>query len=238
LFKEDFMLTAAHLEQIMQQASRSKIAAFLEHLQAAMRRFGVDATLERAAAFIAQLAHESGQFQFMEEIWGPTLAQKRYEPVSDLSKRLGNTQKGDGFRFKGRGPIQVTGRFNYQQYGEALGIDLVSTPELAATPSVGFAIAGLYWDRNGLNALADRREFATITKRINGGLNGQAERVMFYERALAVLASVFPLAAAFGTRRRSGSTTGSEGCAAQGQGPSWCRQEGNEDGRRRARAHS
>ena len=144
------------LEQILRNASRERLRAFAPALQEAMQRFAVAANLQRAAAFIAQLAHESGEFRLMQEIWGPTPAQKRYEPQSDLARRLGNTQPGDGKRFKGRGPIQVTGRANYQRYGDPLGVDLVGDPALAATPELGFAIAGLYWKRNGLNALADR----------------------------------------------------------------------------------
>ena len=157
-----------------------------------MQRFDIDDNVRRAAAFIAQLAHESGEFRFMEEIWGPTAAQERYEPESDLAKRLGNTAAGDGKRYKGRGPIQVTGRSNYRKYGELLGVDLVAHPELAATPATGFAVAGLFWQRNGLNALADQGDFKEITRRINGGFNGLPERQKFYDRALAVLASQFP----------------------------------------------
>jgi hypothetical protein len=119
----------------------------------------------------------------MEEIWGPTQAQLGYEGRRDL----GNTQPGDGKRFKGRGPIQVTGRANYRKYGAKLSLNLEANPELAATPEVGFRIAGLYWADRGLNALADLRDFKTITRRINGGLNGFADRQRYYERALLVL---------------------------------------------------
>ena len=186
------MLDERSLEQIMRNASRARLQQFTPALLEAMKRFDIDDNLRRAAAFIAQLAHESGEFRFMEENWGPTAAQDRYEPVSDLAKRLGNTEAGDGKRFKGRGPIQVTGRANYRKYGELLGLDLVAQPELAATPETGFAVAGLFWQRNGLNALADQGDFKEITRRINGGFNGLAERQKFYDRALAVLASQFP----------------------------------------------
>jgi predicted chitinase len=90
-----------------------------------MTEFAIDAP-PRAAAFLAQLAHESGQLRFMEEIWGPTGQQLRYEPASSLATSLGNTQAGDGKRFKGRGPIQITGRANYQRFGTLLGADLVT----------------------------------------------------------------------------------------------------------------
>ena len=105
------MLTADQLRRIMPNLAAAKAESLLGHLNAAMAEFGID-TLLRTAAFAAQLAHESGEFRWMEEIWGPTSAQKRYEPQTDLSKRLGNSEAGDGLRFKGRGPIQLTGRSN------------------------------------------------------------------------------------------------------------------------------
>ena len=180
------MLTNVQLQQIMPNLAAAKRALYLPHLNAAMQAYGIGGAL-RTAAFVAQLAHESGEFRWMEEIWGPTDAQRRYEPPSDLAKRLGNTQAGDGKRFKGRGPIQITGRYNYQKYGALLGIDLAADPALAATPAVAFATAGLYWQKNGLNELADVRDFVAITKRINGGTNGLADRQRYYAKALAVL---------------------------------------------------
>jgi predicted chitinase len=141
----------------------------------------------RAAAFIAQLAHESGEFRWMEEIWGPTPAQRRYEPPSTLAARLGNTQPGDGTRFKGRGPIQLTGRANYQRFGQLLGIDLIAQPQRAASPDVAFRIAALYWANRGLNPLADAGDFREITRRINGGFNGLADRIKYFERARTIL---------------------------------------------------
>ena len=186
------MLTEVHLQQILTHAPRARLAAFLEPLRGALDEFGIGTSLPRASAFIAQLAHESGEFRFMEEIWGPTAAQQRYEPVTKLSRALGNTETGDGLRFKGRGPIQITGRANYARYGDLLGVDLVAGPEAAATPGIGFRIAGVFWQHNGLNERADARDFEGITKRINGGLNGQAERLRYYELAQKVLAGAFP----------------------------------------------
>ncbi|MBC8055422.1 MAG: glycoside hydrolase family 19 protein [Rhizobiales bacterium] len=191
------MLTDAQLQQIMPNLAAAKRALYLPHLAAAMQTYAIDTEL-RTAAFVAQLAHESGEFRWMEEIWGPTAAQLRYEPPSDLARRLGNTQAGDGKRFKGRGPIQITGRFNYEKYGALLGIDLAADPAKAAMPEVAFATAGLYWQRNGLNELADARDFVTITKRINGGTNGLADRQKYYARALAVLVPAAPRSAPLG----------------------------------------
>ena len=180
------MFTDSQLRQIMPNLPQAKLPLLLPHLNLAMQTYAVD-TLLRTAAFVAQLAHESGEFRWMEEIWGPTAAQLRYEPPGDLAKRLGNTQAGDGKLFKGRGPIQITGRSNYKKYGELLGVDLVAEPALAAMPEYAFATAGLYWQSNGLNELADAQQFVTITRRINGGTNGLEDRQRFYERAKQVL---------------------------------------------------
>jgi predicted chitinase len=188
------MLTGEELLAIMPRVPAKKRDEVVPLLQAAMTEFGVKKPA-RAAAFLAQLAHESGQLRFMEEIWGPTEAQRRYEPPGALSEMLGNTEPGDGKRFKGRGPIQITGRANYRRYGGLLGIDLVSDPDRATLFDLGFRIAGLFWERNGLNELADRADadaFRLITKRINGGLTGQKDREHFYAVACAVLGVVAP----------------------------------------------
>ena len=184
------MITEPQLKSIMPNLAAQKLRLYLPHLNAAMQTYGVD-TLLRTAAFVAQLAHESAEFRFMEEIWGPIPAQTRYEPPSDLAKRLGNTQAGDGKRFKGRGPIQITGRFNYKKYGDLLATDLVGQPALAAQPEIAFATAGLFWKTNGLNERADGEQFVTITKRINGGTNGLPDREKYYARAKDVLAEGF-----------------------------------------------
>ncbi|MEO8250673.1 MAG: glycoside hydrolase family 19 protein, partial [Burkholderiales bacterium] len=200
-------LTDLQLSQVMRNASQRQRANCLEALNAAMRTYGID-NLPRTAAFLAQLAHESGELRWMEEIWGPTAAQKRYEPPSSLAKRLGNSESGDGKRYKGRGPIQVTGRFNYRKYGDLLGLDLEANPDQAATPDIGFATAGLYWEHNGLNELADADDFKQITKRINGGQNGAADRERFFERAKLVLAAAFPQEALAPAKDRSGKAAG------------------------------
>ena len=183
------MLTSEQLHSIMPGLSAKRNGELLPFLHAAMTEFSIDAPA-RAAAFLAQLAHESGQFLFMEEIWGPTPAQRRYEPASTLATTLGNTEPGDGKRFKGRGPIQITGRANYRRFGDLLGVGLVSEPARAAVPELAFRIAGLFWSKKGLNELADLATadaFREITRRINGGFNGLEDRRKFYAAACAVL---------------------------------------------------
>jgi putative chitinase len=189
------MLTSEQLHAIMPKLASARGATLFPFLTAAIAEFGIGRPA-RTAAFLAQLAHESGQFQFMEEIWGPTDAQRRYEPPGKLADTLGNTDAGDGKRFKGRGPIQITGRANYRRFGDLLNLDLVAEPERAAQPEVAFRIAALFWSKKGLNELADRvtaEAFKEITRRINGGFNGLADREQFYERAKGVLSVTGPV---------------------------------------------
>lgn len=147
-----------------------------------MAEFGID-TPTRQAAFLAQIGHESGGLHWSVEIWGPTEAQRRYEGRRDL----GNVQIGDGFRFRGRGLIQTTGRANYVATGKALGVDLIAKPELLALPELAARSAAWYWKSRNLNALADAGDFERITRKINGGLNGQAERIALWESARGAL---------------------------------------------------
>jgi len=102
-------------------------------------------------------------------------------------KDLGNTEPGDGKRYKGRGPIQLTGRASYRKAGEALGLELEQNPEMAARPEIGCQVAGWFWQTRKLNALADTDDFQQITRRINGGLNGLPQREAYYRKASEVL---------------------------------------------------
>lgn len=176
------MLTDIALQRIMPTLPQAKRQLYLPFIIKVMEIYEINTEL-RASAFLAQIAHESGELRFMEEIWGPTPAQKRYEPPGRKATELGNTQPGDGKRFKGRGAIQITGRANYKKYGDLLGFDLEGNPDLAATPQFAFSTAALYWQKRGLNELADVRDFITITKRINGGTTGLKERQRYYEIA-------------------------------------------------------
>jgi putative chitinase len=145
-------------------------AAHADALIAAMAEFEID-TPARQAAFLAQLAHETGGFRWLREL-GSVRYLQRYEGRADL----GNTEPGDGPRFRGRGYIQLTGRHNYQQAGAALNLPLLAQPELAEQPEYAARIAGWYWYRRALNLLADRGDFRRLTRAINGGLNGIADR--------------------------------------------------------------
>src|SRR6185503_368688 len=175
------MLTDDELRQIMPNCPAAKRADYLPFIQQAMAEFGITSYL-RETAFLAQLAHESAELRYMEEI----ASGAAYEGRRDL----GNTQPGDGKRFKGRGPIQITGRANYKAVGDALGVDFIAHPEWAALPEYGFRTAAWFWTSRGLNALADQGtldSFKRITRKINGGLNGWGDRVIRWAHAKAAL---------------------------------------------------
>jgi len=174
-------ITEQQLLHIFPNAGR-QAGVFVPALNTAISRYGIVGTV-RVAAFIAQVGHESGQLRWVREIWGPTAQQAGYEGRADL----GNTQKGDGSKYRGRGLIQITGRANYTACGEALGLDLISNPELLELPQHAAMSAAWFWSTNGLNTLADQGQFAKITRRINGGLTGQDDRQALYDKALKVL---------------------------------------------------
>lgn len=177
------MITAAQLAKIYDRPE-NLIAPFLPPLRMALTEFRIN-TPKRIAAFVAQIGHESGGFRYMHEIADGAAYDMANNPR--LAKTLGNTEPGDGPRFKGRGVIQITGRANYQRYGDLLGIDLVNFPDRAADPEVAFRVAASYWNTHNLSDYADRDEFDKITKVINGGLNGKTDRDRLYARALEVL---------------------------------------------------
>lgn len=160
-------MDARTLTEAMPGLELGRARQMLPHLERAMRE-GHITTERRAAAWLAQLGHESVSLRYMEEI----ASGAAYEGRRDL----GNTQAGDGRRYKGRGPIQLTGRSNYRSASAALHLPLEAKPTLAATPAVGFRVAVWYWTSRGLNAYADRGDFDGITYRINGGYNGKADR--------------------------------------------------------------
>jgi len=149
----------------------ARAKAWFPHLYAAMVAYDITSP-KRQAAFLAQVGHESGRLRYTSEIWGPTPAQARYEGRADL----GNTIKGDGFRYRGRGLLQITGRANYRSLSKRLGVDFENQPELLAEYKFAALSAADYWGSHKLNILADSGDFVTLTKRINGGTNGLADR--------------------------------------------------------------
>ncbi|WP_053178323.1 glycoside hydrolase family 19 protein [Pseudomonas kilonensis] len=180
-------LTQQQLINIMPNA-RAQAGVFISALNTAMSRYGID-TPKRIAAFLAQVGHESGQLRYVREL-GSEQYLSKYD-TGTLAVRLGNSPQadGDGQKYRGRGLIQITGRDNYLRCSQGLFGDerLMALPELLEQPQWASESAAWFWEQNGLNELADRDQFNTITRRINGGLNGLEDRLQLWARARAVL---------------------------------------------------
>jgi putative chitinase len=177
LAKTSGFITQDQLSAIAPYSRRDRLEKLLPHLNTTMQRYAITTPI-RIAHFLAQLGHESDGFNTNEE----------YASGADYEGRrdLGNTQAGDGVRFKGRGLIQVTGRANYADCGRALGVDLISNPQRLGDFDLACLSAGWYWDTRKLNNHADRDDVLTITKIINGGTNGLADRQSYLARAKRV----------------------------------------------------
>lgn len=173
------MVTLEQFKKIIPYAG-PRAGVFYGPLVQAMEEFGIDTPM-RQAAFMAQVAHESGSLKYVREI----ASGQAYEGRADL----GNTEPGDGVRFKGRGLIQITGRANYRACSLALYGDerLLQTSALLEDVEPACRSAAWFWRSRNLNALADTGAFRAITKAINGGFNGYDDRLAYYERAQAVL---------------------------------------------------
>lgn len=157
--------------------------ALARDLGQAMHDFGIS-TPRRAAMFVAQVAHESGQFHYREEIASGSAYEGRVD--------LGNTQPGDGVRFKGRTYIQITGRSNYAAISRAVHQDFVAHPTMLAQPRYAALGAAWWWTNHGCNQLADSGDFVAVTRRINGGVNGLSDRQAYYARARHVAVFLTP----------------------------------------------
>jgi putative chitinase len=185
------------LEAVMPRAGIAKragqariVAAIAGPLQETLARYQINTPL-RIAHFLAQIAHESDGFCTCEEY----ASGSAYEGRADL----GNTEPGDGVRFKGRGLIQLTGRANYRTYGQRIGIDLVARPEQAEEPVTALILACEYWTatRGGLNRFADADDIVSITRGINGGTNGLEDRRRYLARAKQAIARTIAHGIAF-----------------------------------------
>jgi putative chitinase len=194
-------------------ATIGRATVFLPWLTWACETYEID-TPARQAAFFAQIGHESGGLKWTSEIWGPTPQQRRYErnftapwpshpdeaklpafAVNRLAYGLGNSVAGDGSKFRGHGLIQTTGRANHIRVRDRLttrfaGMDVPNfelEPIRLISPDWASVSAADFWDMRGLNALADTGDFERITRRINGGVNGLADRLARWEKARSVL---------------------------------------------------
>ncbi|WP_137823638.1 glycoside hydrolase family 19 protein [Pseudomonas sp. D(2018)] len=181
-------ITREQLLQILPNAGSQRVALFTPAINGAVRRWAIN-TPKRMAAFLAQVGHESGHLKYVRELGGAAYLAK-YD-TGKLAERLGNTPEadGDGQLYRGRGLIQITGRYNYQMASIALFGDarLLKEPWLLEEPDWAVQSAGWFWFSKELNTLADAGEFVRITRIINGGTNGLTERREIWARARKVL---------------------------------------------------
>jgi putative chitinase len=180
-------MTRDQLKACLTFASGKSIDKFLQPLNDVMQLFNIN-TKPRMAAFLAQIAHESGSLAYVKEI----ASGKDYDTGSK-AKSLGNTPEadGDGQKYKGRGLIQITGKANYQALTDHFKVDFVNHPELLEQPLYAATSAGWFWHTRGLNEIADldnEEAFKKITKRINGGLNGWNDRLALWKQCKKALA--------------------------------------------------
>lgn len=181
LESDGLLIKREHFDSIFRHGTARQRDRYFLPLNLAMNEFRIN-TPVRMAAFLAQLAHESGSLKWEEEI----ASGAAYEGRRDL----GNVVKGDGRRYKGRGPIQLTGRHNYRWYGKQLGLDLEGNPLLVKQPEIGSRVAALFWSSKGLNELADQNtqaSFRLISRKINGGFNGLQDRLNLWSLSKNVL---------------------------------------------------
>jgi len=174
-------ITKAQLHEIAPTLRDPKLSLFLDPINETMIAYNIS-TLSEQAMFLAQIMHESMACFYTKELASGTAYEGR--------KDLGNTQPGDGIKYKGRGLIQITGRFNYTNMMMDLGIDCVEHPEILETPEWATKSAGWFWNKHNLNLIADINDethFELDTRRINGGLNGLLDRQQYWTRAKKVL---------------------------------------------------
>ena len=201
-------LTFEILSTCIPEASPDNVSNFVDPLNHACIEFDIS-TAQRIAAFVAQCAHESGNLKFVKEnlnysaqglcrtfgkYFTPDTAQKynrNPEAIANrvYANRMGNgpEESGDGWRFRGRGLIQLTGHDNYVKCGQGLDVDLMNTPDYLETPEGAARSAGWFWDSRDLNKLADIGDLKTMTKKINGGFIGLEDRITHYDHALHIL---------------------------------------------------
>ena len=175
------------------QISLSRATPWADPLSAVMALYAIDSPA-RQAAFLAQCGHESGRFLWLRELWGPTATQLTYEPPSTKATALGNTQPGDGFKFRAGGLIGITGRYNFRVMGQKIGVDLEGNPDQIVQPSVAAEVSAQFWADNALSTFADAGDFLSISRAINLGNprsaaapNGMPDRLALWDSCRAAL---------------------------------------------------
>jgi putative chitinase len=204
------MVTLDLLTHMCPKTKASVLEGYLEPLNTVAEYYEMNANPARLAGFLAQTAHESGGYNFIKEnlnysAKGLMGTFKKYFPSEDIAKQYerqperianrvyanrmsnGDEASGDGYRFCGRGLIQLTGRANYTKFANDLGMSIGDTVAYLETPNGAVASAGWFWDNNNLNQYCDSGDFVTLTKRINGGTIGLEDRKHHYEIAMHYL---------------------------------------------------
>ena len=177
------ILTVEQLKSITPNTPLERINTFLPFLNKYLPMYGIDTPIE-VASFLAQVLHESGGLKWMKEIWGPTSQQLKYEGNTDL----GNTVKGDGKLFIGRGLIQITGRSNYAMMSRDIFRDdrLLRSPEILSLPEYAVQSACIYWKWRKMDLIDDDFDIRSETKKVNGGYNGLNDRQQYFDKAIKV----------------------------------------------------
>lgn len=142
------MITEELLKDLLPNSTKANRDKYLPYFNIYMKEYGI-VTKKQITAFFAQIGHESINLRYAEEIWGPTRAQDKYEGRKDL----GNTYAGDGYKYRGRGLIQITGRYNYDKASKALYVDLITNPDLLSQPELAVKSACWWWSNAGLNEM-------------------------------------------------------------------------------------
>ena len=204
------MITVELLQKLCPKTKPEVLKKYAESIHETAEYYDMYKNKKRAAAFVAQIAHESGGFNFVKEnlnysAKGLMGTFKKYFPNEALAKqyerqpekianrvyanRMGNGDEasGDGYKYCGRGLIQLTGKQNYTKFAQDLGISVDETVKYLETPEGAVSSAGWFWDQNNLNQWCDKDDFVTLTKRINGGTIGLEDRKHHYELALKLL---------------------------------------------------
>lgn len=203
------LVTREQLAKFFDHTPAATIDAFLEPLNKTLEHFEINTT-QRIAMFMAQIGHESGGFKFLEENLNyradrlvavfpryfkdvdPNQYGRNPEKIANrvYANRMGNgpESSGDGYRYRGRGLIQLTGHDNYARFAHDMGMSVEEAVEYLTTPEGAAMSAGWFWHKNNLNATADRGDILNNTKRINGGTIGLADRQAHYEEALHIFA--------------------------------------------------
>jgi putative chitinase len=202
------MITLEQLNEAFPDATEEDVAKYYNGFIQVFEDYEIN-TPKRQAAFIAQVAHESGQLRhvvenlnysaqglmkiFKKYFTTQTAAQYARQPEKIANRVYGNRMgngpesSGEGWMFRGRGLIQLTGKSNYSEFAEDMGMSIEEAIAYLETPEGAVESAAWFWDKRNLNSLADRGDIVTMTKRINGGTNGLQERIELYEHALSIL---------------------------------------------------